>query len=202
MLLLGATGIFGEVQDSINTIWGIKAKPKRGLIKLVLNRLLSFSMLISIGFVLSVALLINALIALLGQGLTRYFPELTVYFFLVFDNVLTFAAITTLFALIFKLLPDAKIDFKDVAVGAVATALLFMIGKIVIGYYLGHSKVASIYGTAGSVIVVMVWVYYNAIILYFGAEFTQVYTRFKGGKIQPNAYAVLIEKKTIEITKP
>lgn len=199
ILFLSATAIFGEIQDSINSIWGIMAKPKRGWIKLLINRLLSFSMVISIGFMLLVSLVINALVAIIGRNIGRYFPELSIYVISLFNNLFTFAAIVFLFAIIFKVLPDARIKWKDVIVGAIVTALLFMAGKFVIGYYLGQSNLRTVYGAAGSIIIIMVWVYYNAIILYFGAEFTQVYTQFRGRRIYPNAYAVLIEKKIVEI---
>lgn len=201
ILLLAASGIFGEIQDSINRIWGIKAKPKRGLIRLLTKRLLSFSMLVTIGFVLMVALIVNALVNLLSTAIGNYFPGATLYFLFVFDNLLTLAAITTLFAVIFKILPDAIIKWKYVMVGAIVTAALFMIGKYVIGYYLAQSSIVTVYGAAASIMIIMVWIYYNAIILYFGAEFTQVYTESIGGEILPKRYAVLIEKKAIDTEK-
>ncbi|HUM46431.1 MAG TPA: YihY/virulence factor BrkB family protein [Chitinophagales bacterium] len=199
LLLIAASGIFGEIQDSINSIWGIKAKPKRGIVKLLINRLLSFSMLVTIGFILTVTLMINALVNLLSTAIGSYFPGMTLYFLFAFDNLLTIVAITSLFAIIFKILPDAQIKWKFVMVGALVTAALFMIGKFVIGYYLAKSNIASVYGAAASIMIIMVWVYYNAIILYFGAEFTQVYTQLTGGLIHPKKYAVLIEKNIVEI---
>ncbi|MBK9731797.1 MAG: YihY/virulence factor BrkB family protein [Chitinophagaceae bacterium] len=199
LLLIAASGIFGEIQDSINSIWGIKAKPKRGLLKLLINRLLSFSMLVTIGFILTVTLMISALVNLLSTAIGNYFPGITLYFLFAFNNLLTMVAITALFTIIFKILPDAVIKWRFVIVGALVTTGLFMIGKFVIGYYLTKSNIASIYGAAASIMIIIVWVYYNAIILYFGAEFTQVYTQLIGGKITPKKYAVLIEKKVIEM---
>lgn len=199
ILLIGASGIFGEIQDSINSIWGIKAKPKRGWVKLLINRLLSFSMLITIGFILTVTLMISALMDFISTAIGNYFPGITVYFIFAFNNLTTLLAIASLFTVIFKVLPDAVIKWQYAIVGAVVTAALFMIGKFAIGYYLTKSNIASIYGAAASIMIIMVWVYYNAIILYFGAEFTKVYTQLIGGSILPKKYAVLIEKKIIEM---
>jgi membrane protein len=201
-LLIGASGIFGEIQDSINIIWGFKSKPRRGLLTMLINRILSFSMVVTMGFLLTVSLILNALIAALSYSIGYYFPGVTVYFLFTFNNLLTFAVITALFAIIFKVLPDAAIRWKDVRMGAFLTAILFMSGKFIIGFYLSKSKLASLFGAAGSLIIIMVWVYYNAIILYVGAEFTQVYARFKRKEIPPNDYAVRVERKVIEKPNP
>jgi len=199
VLLLGATGIFSEIQDSINHIWGLKSKPKRGLLKMVLNRLISFSLIISLGFLLMVSLLLNTLVDALSKQLMRLLPENAVYVVGAINNGLMFILISLLFGIIFKVLPDARIKWKDVMVGAVTTAILFMIGKFCIGYYLGHSNLGNVYGTAGSIIVIMLWVYYSAVILYFGAEFTKVYAKHYGSEIVPNDYAVWIKTKEIEL---
>jgi membrane protein len=191
-LMVGATGVFSEIQDSINMIWGIKVIPKRGWVKMLANRVLSFSMVISIGFLLMVSLLINALVAAFGDRLAHYFPNLTLYVFHVVNYLLTFGIITLLFAIIFKVLPDARIKWKDVTVGAVFTAFLFILGKLAITFYLGKSTLGVAYGAAGSIIIILIWVYYSSIILYFGAEFTQVYARTHGGEITPSAYSVLV----------
>jgi membrane protein len=191
-LIVGATGVFSEIQDSINMIWGIKVVPKRGWLKLLMNRVLSFSMVISIGFLLMVSLLINAVVTAFGDKLAYYFPDLTLYLFHLVNYLLTFGIITLLFAIIFKVLPDAKIKWKDVTVGAIFTAFLFIIGKLAITFYLGKSTLGVAYGAAGSIIIILIWVYYSSIILYFGAEFTQVYARKHGGEITPTGYAVLI----------
>ncbi len=202
VLILGATGIFAEIQDSINGIWKLKSKPKRGIIKIILNRLLSFSLILSLGFLLMVSLVLDALITGLSKKLVKIFPGQDIAFVNLFDNVLTFLIITFLFAVIFKVLPDAKIRWKDVGIGALVTALLFMIGKFGIGYYVGRSNFSNAYGTAGSIVVIMVWIYYSAVILYFGAEFTQVYAMRYGGKIFPNDYAVWIKVEKVEVEKP
>lgn len=195
-LVISATGIFTEIQDSINTIWRLRPKPKRGWIKLLLNRVLSFSIVISLGFILLVSLLVNALLAALMSRLSQLFPEgavLTSYFV---NIVITFLTTTFLFAIIFKVLPDAKIRWKDVLIGAITTATLFMFGRFVIGYYLQKTNTISAFGAAGSVIIILSWVYYSAIILYFGAAFTRENAKLKGREIYPNDYAVWIE--TIE----
>jgi membrane protein len=200
-LVIGATGMFIEIQDSINTIWGIKTKPKRGFIKLLLNRLLSFSMIIIIGFLLLVSLLLNALLAAFSAKLSVYFPQISFYFLGLINSALTFSVITFLFAIIFKVLPDAKIRWRDIIAGALFTAVLFMFGKFAIGYYLGTTNLSSAYGAAGSIIIILVWVYYSAIILYFGAEFTEIYALHSGMKIVPNDYAIVYKHKEIEYEK-
>ncbi len=202
-LLFGATSVFSEIQDSINLIWKLKTKPRKGkgFLKLVVNRLLSFSIVVSLGFLLLVSLLINGLMDALINRLTQLFPQLTVIMVYVFNLILTFGITALLFAMIFKVLPDAKIKWKHVRAGAFTTALLFMIGKFLIGYYLGHSKLSSTYGTAGSVIVMLLWVYYSAMILYFGAVFTHVYAVHTGSRIYPNDYAVWVQQVEVESVK-
>lgn len=204
-LIFGATGVFGEIQDSINFIWQLKAKPKNGLLKILINRLLSFSMVISLGFILLVSLALNGLIELFGKQLILLLPQITevsVVIIYIINLGITFIIITLLFAIIFKVLPDAKVQWKHVIVGAVTTAVLFMIGKFAIGFYLGASKIGSAYGAAGSIVIILLWVYYSAIILYFGAEFTQVYAEYHGARIQPNAYAVWVKEIPVESTAP
>jgi len=199
ILLIGASGVFVEIQDSINFIWGLKAKPKRGLIKFIKNRLMSFSMIGSVGFLLLVGLIINSLMDLLNARLAVYFPKDIVYLVYAFNLFLVFAIITLLFTVIFKTLPDGRLALRDCLIGASFTTVLFMIGKFAIGAYLGRSAIGSWYGAAGSVILMLVWVYYSAIILYFGAEFTKVFAETHGKKIIPNGYAVQIIKHKIEI---
>ncbi len=190
MLLIGASGVFAEIQSSINFIWGLRAKPDKGLKKFIQNRLMSFSMFV------------NTTLDVLSARLKEYFPESTVYLFYVVNVVIVLASITLLFTIIFRTLPDGKIRWKDALIGSSVTAILFMIGKFAIGFYLGSSTVASVYGAAGSVIIILVWVYYSAIILYFGAEFTKVYAKSYGGKIYPNEYSVEIAKEIHEIDEP
>ena len=201
-LLFGATSVFYEIQDSINHIWKLKSKPKgTGFLKMLINRLLSFSLVISLGFLLLVSLLINGLMDLLITRLTVMFPELTVIAVYTVNVIITFGITALLFALIFKVLPDARIKWKHVRAGAITTAILFMLGKFLIGYYLGHSGLSSTYGTAGSVIVMLLWVYYSAMILYFGAVFTHVYAAHTGSRIYPNNYAVWVQEIEVESVK-
>jgi len=202
-LVFGATSVFTEIQDSINLVWKLKAKPRKGkgFLKLILNRLLSFSFVISLGFLLLVSLFINGAMDALINRLTTMFPQLTVILVYALNLILTFGITTLLFAMIFKVLPDARIKWKHVRVGAFTTAILFMAGKFLISYYLGHSKLSSVYGTAGSVIVMLLWVYYSAMILYFGAVFTHVYTVHTGSRIFPNDYAVWIQQVEVESVK-
>ncbi|MGE6355660.1 YihY/virulence factor BrkB family protein [Flavobacterium sp. NPDC079362] len=202
MLLIGASGVFAEIQSSINFIWGLRAKPDKGIKKFIQNRLMSFSMIASVGFLMLVSLFISTTLDLMSARLKMYFPESTVYLFYIVNIVIVLASITLLFAIIFKTLPDGKIRWKDAFIGSGVTAILFMIGKFAIGFYLGSSTVASVYGAAGSVIIILVWVYYSAIILYFGAEFTKVYAKSYGGKIEPNEYSVEIQKEIYEIKDP
>ncbi len=202
-LLFGATSVFSEIQDSINHIWKLKAKPRKGkgLLKLIVNRLLSFSLVVSLGFLLLVSLLINGMMDALLDHLTKVFPELTVIMVYIFNLVLTFGITALLFAMIFKVLPDARIKWKHVRVGAFTTAAFFMVGKFLIGYYLGHSQFSATYGTAGTVIVMLLWVYYSAMILYFGAVFTHVYAVHTGSRIYPNNYAVWVQQIEVESEK-
>ncbi|UOK43315.1 MULTISPECIES: YihY/virulence factor BrkB family protein [Flavobacterium] len=202
ILLIGATSVFVEIQDSINMIWKLKAKPKKGWVKLIKDRLLSSSLIISLGFLLIVSLLINGALLALSEWLKNYFPSVTLVIFRIIDILVSFAVITTLFGVIFKVLPDAKISWKDVRSGAFFTGCLFMLGRFLIGIYIDVASTGSAYGAAGSLIVILVWVYYTAAILYFGAEFTKIYAEYMGLKIQPSDYAVYIEQyeKEKEVT--
>ncbi|WP_264529591.1 YihY/virulence factor BrkB family protein [Flavobacterium sp. N502540] len=199
MLLIGASGVFAEIQSSINFIWGLRAKPNKGLKKFIQNRIMSFSMIVSVGFLMLVSLMLNAVLDVLNARLKLYLADSTVYLFYVINLIIVLGSITLLFAIIFRTLPDGLIKWKDAFIGAGCTAILFMIGKFAIGFYLGNSTIASVYGAAGSVIIILVWVYYSAIILYFGAEFTKVYAKTYGGKIAPNGYSVEIKKEIFEI---
>ena len=203
-LIFGATSVFSEIQDSINYIWKLKTKPRKGMgfLKLLFNRLLSFSLVVTLGFLLLVSLLINGLMDMLITRLTSMFPELTVVVVYAVNVIITFGITALLFALIFKILPDARIKWRHVRAGAFTTAILFMLGKFLIGYYLGHSRLSSTYGTAGSVIVMLLWVYYSAMILYFGAVFTHVFAAHSGSRIYPNSYAVWVQEIEVESVKP
>jgi membrane protein len=197
VLVLGATGIFGEIQDSINTIWGLKSKPKTGIIKLVLNRLISFSLIISLGFIAMVSLVLDAAVAAVSDMLSRI-PGAGLILITIIKYALNFVVISMMFAVIFKVLPDAKIKWRDVIRGALLTGVLFIIGKFGIGLYVSKTNLASVYGAAGSIVVILVWVYYTAVILYFGAEFTKVYSIKYGSRIMPNDYAVWVKVKEEE----
>lgn len=197
-LILGATSVFAEIQESINMIWNLKPKPKKGWLKMIINRLLSFSVIISLGFILLVSLVLNGLIEALMGRLQVYFPSVTVVLVYVINLVVTFAVISTLFGVIFRVLPDAIIKWKDVIVGAMVTAVLFMLGKFAITFYIGKSNVGSTYGAAGSLVVLLLWVYYSSVILYFGAEFTKAYAAAFGSSIHPNEYAVWIKNIEVE----
>jgi membrane protein len=201
MLLIGASGVFAEIQSSINFIWGLKAKPNKGIMKFIKNRLMSFSMIASVGFLLMVSLMVNTVMDVINTRLLVYFPNTTVYIFYIFNIIILFLTTTILFAIIFKTLPDGDIDWKDALIGSSFTSFFFMIGKFGIGFYLGSSTVATVYGAAGSVVIILIWVYYSAIILYFGAEFTKVYANAHGNKIIPNGYAVAIKVEVVELKK-
>jgi membrane protein len=194
ILIIGASGVFDEIQNSINFIWGIKVKPKHGFIKFLYNRLMSFSMIGSVGFLLLVGLIVNSFVDVLNNHLAINFPKDSILLFYFINTLIVFMIITLLFSLIFRTLPDGKIAIRDCIIGASFTAFLFMIGKFAIGFYLRNYNIASIYGAAGSIILVLVWVYYSAIILYFGAEFTKVYAHTHGLKIIPNKYSFQVKK--------
>lgn len=200
-LLLGATAVFAEIQDSINSIWGFKAKPKKGIWKIIRNRFLSFSVVVSLGFLLLVSLAVSTIIEGLSDKLKSSLPNVTVVLFYVLNLVISFIVITTLFALIFKVLPDAKTKWKDIWPGALASGILFMIGKFAISFYIGRSNVGSTYGAAGSLVILLLWVYYSAMILYLGAEFAKTWSKHKGSSIQPNDYAVALKKIEVETNK-
>lgn len=201
-LLVGATSVFSEIQDSINHIWKLKPKPEgTGFLKMLLNRLLSFSLVVSLGFLLLVSLLINGAMDAVLNRLTNLFPQLTVVMVYIFNVMLTFGITALLFGMIFKILPDARIQWRHVRAGAFSTAILFMVGKFLISYYIGHSQLSTTYGTAGTVIVMLLWVYYSAMILYFGAVFTHVYAIHTGSPILPTSYAVWVQEIEVESEK-
>jgi membrane protein len=198
-LLIGATTVFAVIQDSINSIWNLKPKPgKNTWWQMVKIRLLSFGVIGSLGFLLLVSLGVSALVEALNDRLQSQFPEVAVVFFYVFNLVISFLIISALFAVIFKLLPDARVKWRDVLSGSVATALLFMAGKFAISFYISKTDIGSTYGTAGSLVVLMVWIYYSSTILYFGAEFTKSYAVQFGTAIYPNSYAVIATMVEVE----
>ena len=197
LALFGASGVFGQLQDALNTIWGVKAKPGSGVWGFLRNRFLSFAMIGGVCFLLLVSLAIEALL----KGFSHYVQSVlpggivvAVGVYLTFD----FAVIFLLFAMISKFLPDAKIQWRDVWIGAVMTAILFGIGKWLLGLYLGSGAAGSAYGPASSLITLLLWVYYSSQILLFGAEFTQVYADRAGREVKPDEYAVRIHTKEVE----
>jgi len=199
VLIFSASTVFAEIQSSINFIWGLRAKPNKSVIKFVVNRLISFSMIASLGFILLVSLIIHGLLNIVSKRVFEIFElELLNLYFLI-NNTVMFLIISILFTIIFKTLPDARIRLRDAFAGSLFTTALFMLGKYLIGYYLSSTNVGSAFGAAASVALLMTWVYYSAIILYFGAEFTKVYADKFGHQIIPNDYCVQIVKKEIEI---
>lgn len=198
ILIFGATTVFADIQDSINYIWSIKAKPQRGWLKYLKNRLLSFSLVLGIAFLLIVSLFVSSLIDLASDSLMGSLKDNLVVVIQLVNFTFTFVIITLLFATIYKLLPDAIIKWKDAMRGAFFTGLLFMLGKYLIGLYISSSEMDNTYGAAASIIIILSWVYYTAIILYFGAEFTKVYAMEVGGKIRLKENAVFIQKRETE----
>ena len=193
-LFIGATSVFAEIQDSINMIWGLKPKPKKGWLAFIKNRLLSFSIIVGLSFLLLVSLGFSAIIELFGNHLKTLFPSLSITILYIINSSLTLVITTFIFAVIFKILPDAEIMWKDVFIGSIATTLLFLLGKFGISFYISKSNVGSTYGTAGSLIILMLWIYYSAMILYYGAEFTKYYAVEFGDPIRPAEYAVTVKE--------
>ncbi|TLV02242.1 YihY/virulence factor BrkB family protein [Dyadobacter luticola] len=201
-LLIGATGVFAEIQDSINYIWSIKSKPQKSWLQYLKNRLLSFSLILTLGFLLIVSLGVNAMVDALSNRLERYFSEVSVILFSVLNVGLVLVIIAALFAVIFKVLPDGHVRWKECIVGASFTSVLFAIGKFAISFYLGQSDLGAAYGTSASIVILLTWIYYSSIILYFGAEFTKVYAKSDGEAISPNEHAVLMIRREAETTAP
>jgi membrane protein len=198
-LIMGATAVFGELQSALNQIWDVEAKPDRGVImSFILDRVRSFSIAIGVGFLLLVSLVISALISGLQNYMNAWLPGVP-WVWQTANVVSSFLVIAVLFAMIYKFLPDVVISWKDVWIGAAVTALLFSGGKYAIGIYLGRTATASAFGAAGSLVVLLFWVYYSALISFLGAEFTQVYTRRYGSGIQPQKHAVRVGRKSDSI---
>ncbi len=194
LLVLGSVGVFMELQESLNIIWGVEPRPGRGLWGFIKTRLISFSMVVATGFLLVVSLIINSVIALVNNYLGEQFPALIPIAFIL-NNVSSFIVITLLFALVYKVLPDVYISWKYTWLGAVLTSVLFVIGKFLIGLYLGSSSYSSTYGAAASFVVLFVWIYYSGLILFFGAELTQVVRkRYSGLKLKPGRDGVIVPK--------
>ncbi len=188
ILLVGASGVFAQLQEALNTVWDVKPKSDRGLGQFLRKRLLSFGMVLAIGFLLLVSLIFSAILSGISNLEINLLPG-WVSLLRLLNLAISLGMISLLFALIYKYLPDAKIRWQDVWVGAIITALLFTLGKFLIGLYLGRGSLGSAYGAAGSLIIFLAWVFYSAQILLFGAEFTQVYARKYGRTIRPDKHA-------------
>jgi membrane protein len=199
IFIVGATGVFGQIQSTINKIWGLKAKPKKGLIKYLISRVLSFAMVVSIGFLMIVSLLASTLIGILNEKLNTFLPN-TTFIIVMVNNCVALVIISLFFSIIFKYLPDSVVKWKDAMVGSFFTSVLFLLGKYIIGLYLSTSTTASVYGAAGSLIIILLWIYYSSILLYFGAEFTKVYALKHGHGIRPNKFSVRVEYHEKEIS--
>jgi membrane protein len=184
-LLVGASGVFAQLQDALNDIWKVEPKSGRGIIGLIKDRFLSFLAVLGTGFLLLVSLVVSAILSAAGKFVSGWLPAPEAVLHAV-NLVVSFAVITVLFAMMFKFLPDARIDWNDVWIGAALTSLLFTIGKFLISLYLGKADIGSAFGAAGSFVIVLVWVYYSSQLLLFGAEFTAVYADRFGSRILPS----------------
>ena len=193
-LIIGASGVFAQMQASLNAIWRVQPKPGRGVFwGMVRDRILSFGFILVVGFLLLISLILSAIIAFIGQWFGGFLPGVEMLI-QILNAIISLGIITLLFAMIFKFLPDVKIAWRDVWIGGLITAALFTVGKEVLGLYLGKSGVASSYGAAGSLIVLLLWVYYSAQIVFFGAEFTKAYAKRFGSHVTPAEYAVAVSK--------
>lgn len=196
-LLFGATAAFAQLQDALNAAWGVKPDPERGDVKnFLLKRVFSFGMIVGVGFLLLVSLVVSAALTAMGDMLGRIAPAgISGVLLQTLNQLVSFLIIALLFAAVFKVVPDAVIAWRDVAVGAAATALLFVIGKFLIGLYLGNSSPGSAYGAAGSLALILLWIYYSSMILLLGAEFTQVWANAHGARIRPAKGAVRVRSE-------
>jgi membrane protein len=196
-LLIGASGVFGQLQEALNIIWEVKPKPGRNIIKFLQSRFLSSAMVLVIGFLLLVSSLLSTILVSITRFISHIIPGIE-FLGQSLDFILSFVVVTLLFASIYKVLPDVKIPWRNLWIGSAVTALLFNIGKFLIGLYLGNSNIGSTYGAAGSIIIVLVWIFYSAQILLLGAEFTQVYSRYLGLPIRPSKYATSVDDNSGE----
>lgn len=197
VLVIGATGIFGEIQDSLNRIWGLKTKTRKVWWKLFLDRAISFSLILSIGFILIVSLILNTVILFISSKLSQVFGGTGENLVLLLDSLISFVITTLLFSTTLKVLPDARIRWKDVLIGGTITSVLFLLGRKLISYFFMTTHVAEPYGAAGGIMILMLWVYYSAAIFYLGAVITKVYATHHGGQIKPNEYAVWIKTEDV-----
>ncbi len=189
-LLFGATGVFYQLQISLNQIWEVEVnKDAAGIKKVAIDRATSLGLVIALGFLLLISLLITTVLSSLSNWINAQLPDFMVPVFFVVEMLVSLAVITVVFALMFKVLPDVKISWRDTWIGALITAILFVVGKFGIGLYFGQSDPVSVYGVAGSVVLIMLWVFYSCLIVFFGAEFTQVFARNFGSGIKPTSKA-------------
>ncbi len=202
-LVLGATGVFGQLQAALNKAWEVKPDPEQGGIKsFLVKRIFSFGMVIAIAFLLLVSLALTAAISAVGGMMGRLVPGVGEAVLHVLNFVVSFGVITLLFAAMFKIVPDAQVAWKDVWVGAVVTGVLFMIGKYAIGFYLGRSNPGEVYGAAGSLAILLVWIYYASMIVFFGAEFTQTWAEHRGQGVTPEKGAVRVVQEERHVRGP
>lgn len=197
-LIFGATGVFYQLQQTLNSIWEVKPEPRNKIVKMILDRVFSFGLILAVGFLLLVSLVLSAMLTVLSDWVEIYFSETFNLFFRAMDLSLSLAVITFLFAAIYKILPDATVAWRDVWIGAFVTALLFVVAKFGLGLYFGHSSPASAYGAAGTIILIMLWVSYAGLIILFGAEFTRIYADRRGAKVKPLEYAVSTHDENTE----
>ena len=198
-VLVGATGVFIELQKVLNRIWEVKPKPTRALLQVILTRLFSFGLILSVGFLLLISLTITTFIAVMGDWVMNHWPNIVLIIFHVINFIISFGVIMLLFALLFKILPDAEIKWKHLWWGSILTTLLFILGKSAIGFYLSKSNIGSLYGAAGSIVLILVWVSYSSMIFFFGAEFTRAYADHFSGKVPPTEIALNDKDKTTKI---
>jgi membrane protein len=200
VFVIGASGVFVEIQSTINRIWGLRARPKKGLSRYLVSKLWSFAMVVTVGFLAVVSLIAGSAIDVVNERLEEVFRDTTVLIFIV-SHLVTLVIFTVLFSLIFKYLPDSIVVWKDALVGGLFTAVLFLIGKYVIGLYMSGTGTTSAYGAAGSLIVVLLWIFFSSVLLYFGAEFTLVYALNHGHGVQPNSFSVRVRYVEEEIVR-
>lgn len=202
ILAFSATTVFVSLQNAINHIWHIKPKPQKGWIKFAINRLLSFSLVASIGFILLISLVLDAVLVIANNYLTEYLIDLPINLAAIAHFIVAQVILVVVFALMYKILPDAHVRWRDTWLGAFVTMVLFGIGKYLIGIYLGNSDLGSTYGAAGSLVILLVWVYYSVVIFLFGAQVTYYIAEKIGGSVTPKAQAVRVELREIEVDSP
>lgn len=188
-LVFGATGVFSQLQKSLNDAWEVEIDPDAGIKQTVISRVTALGIILALAFLLIVSLLLSSALSAINSWLEQQLPAIPPFVFFIVNNLVSIGVLTALFALMFKVLPDAEVEWRSVGWGALMTAVLFTIGKFLLGFYFGQSDPGATFGAAGSIILIMLWVYYSSLILLFGAEFTQVYARHHGHKLEPSEHA-------------